>query len=254
MARTRRWTEKQLSRNIYEVKVSRWQSFYEFIQQELLIYDKYVWRGQSNPDWKLEPSFYRRLRESGQFLGYDDVKLALESHLEKFKHAVRGCNSGLSYEDGDEEWWAFGQHYGLATPLLDWTQSPFVAAYFSVREKPTSEFFSIWALSPSGLTDSNLIRVLHPMNDRNMRLQVQGGLFTMSRVEQNEISSILKTHNEQINVDSDRMLLIKFLIPSRERLDTLRALNRMNINHRSLFPDAYGAAKYANSVLEIKNY
>lgn len=48
--------------------------------------------------------------------------------------------------------------------------------------------------------------------------------------------------------------LRKIEVPESERETALRSLNRMNINHSSLFPDLYGASMYANLNLEVTRY
>ena len=50
------------------------------------------------------------------------------------------------------------------------------------------------------------------------------------------------------------MVLVKFTVPTGDREDCLRSLNRMNINHLSLFPDFYGASTFCNLNLEIASY
>jgi hypothetical protein len=42
-------------------------------------------------------------------------------------------------EREENNWWAVGQHYGLMTPLLDWTTSPFVASFFLICMKAGME-------------------------------------------------------------------------------------------------------------------
>jgi len=48
--------------------------------------------------------------------------------------------------------------------------------------------------------------------------------------------------------------LLKITIPTKDRLVALRTLNRMNINHLSLFPDLDGASRFANLHLIIDRY
>jgi hypothetical protein len=46
----------------------------------------------------------------------------------------------------------------------------------------------------------------------------------------------------------------KVTIPTGDRDLALRSLNRMNINHRSLFPDLHGTSEFANVDLLIDDY
>ena len=51
-------------------------------------------------------------------------------------------------------------------------------------------------------------------------------------------------------------VLIKIVLQERrgDRFEILRTLNRMNINHRSLFPDVEGSAKFCNMRLSVPEY
>ncbi|MFC5302483.1 hypothetical protein [Azospira restricta] len=49
-------------------------------------------------------------------------------------------------------------------------------------------------------------------------------------------------------------VLLKLVFPEKERGECLRTLNKMNINHITLFPDLYGAGQHCNKTLEIDKY
>ena len=164
----------------------------------------------------------------------------------------------------ENDWWALGQHNELKTPLLDWTSSPFVAVYFAfvgTGQNQTAQrvVFALWqelsegnslaVESHSGPERPPILEIVHPLSDENSRLVSQGGLFTRG-----PIGVDIEQWMQNYYPADKYMRLINFTIPNKERLITLRSLNRMNINHLSLFPDVYGSSKFCNMDMEIDNY
>ena len=90
---------------------------------------------------------------------------------------------------------------------------------------------------------------IRPLSDENQRLVNQGGLFTRAPDGEAVESWVQKNF-----IDDSGYVLMKILIPNKDRTECLTSLNRMNINHLTLFPDLYGATKYCNLFGEIKNY
>jgi hypothetical protein len=251
MARRKRWEETPVKDGVVTIQLSRWQSFYEYVEQELLDYTDYIYRGQSDAVWKLESSLRRLIRNSGQYLNETDREVITLRHLENFKKNARG-RRGISLDfDSDENWWALGQHYGLATPLLDWTRSPFVAAYFAMAPmEPRDGMRCIFALYPTKSLDVGKLSQIEPSLNDNARLVAQSGLFTRLH-SHGDVEAMVR---EVCKNDSERFTLIKIILDSTQRIVALRALNRMNINHATLFPDLYRAAKFSNNQLSIKDY
>ena len=64
----------------------------------------------------------------------------------------------------------------------------------------------------------------------------------------------LKTAYQQVDAETNTYELIKIVIPKAGAKDCLRYLNRMNINHATLFPDLYGASLFCNMELQISKY
>lgn len=274
----------------HQLELPDWNAFVEFVCNDLLNYQSYIWRGQRCEDWKLEPTIDRLIRES---IGADTIDQDFVSqHLNKFKLAARG-RRGLNPAPIEEEndWWALGQHYGLATPLLDWTTSPFVAAFFAFHDigNPQSDNRAIFALhQPTlegwvtrkveqeslrrrklkediqqgrqmpGLLGNTFLDLpvspdlvlVRPQSDENNRLVNQSGLFTRLRSKKPLEEWVTENHP----MDDEYISLLKILIPNADRDICLRTLNRMNINPLSLFPDLTGVSRYCNLFSEVENY
>ena len=126
MARPKRWTSTPTENGVWSVKLSNWRWFSDFVNQELLDYTTYVYRGHASTAWKLEPTLDRLISAPNS--------PKRDQHLRNFKFSARGRRgSHPTRIETENDWWALGQHHGLATPLLDWSESPFVALYFAVE-------------------------------------------------------------------------------------------------------------------------
>ncbi|WP_296232582.1 FRG domain-containing protein [uncultured Pseudomonas sp.] len=262
MVRSARWVEGDLVKGVIEVKLSSWKYFSDYINQEMLDYTSYVYRGQGSAAWKLEPSLDRVLKNPKS-----PMREALLSRFKYETRGRRGAHPPIMATDND--WWALGQHHGLMTPLLDWTESPFVALYFAAESalRANSSHFSVCALFQVAINKNNdvivgsesvklingrkpTVKIVRPLSDENSRLVNQRGLFT--RGPNNvDMESWIRIYNHQ---PANVMELIKITVPTKGVQDCLRYLNRMNINHSTLFPDLIGASEYCNQYLKINKY
>lgn len=243
-------------------EASNWNDFLSFITANLE-YRHFVWRGQRDGSWNLESTLDRLIRQAGK----KDYNKALDQHLQNFKLAARG-RRGSNPRDmpSENDWWALGQHQGLATPLLDWSTSPFVAAFFAyASEIPSStNYRMVFGLSKvSSIAKSAEIAKVHkhtsrppilefvePLTDENARLVNQGGLFTRSPAGVH-IEQWINRNNKS---EKKTIRLWKIRLPEIDRKTVLQSLNRMNINYLSLFPDLYGSSQHVNLDMMIDRY
>jgi hypothetical protein len=152
--------------------------------------------------------------------------------------------------------WALGQHFGLFTPLLDWTWSPYIALYFSLFGKCTSGYRVIWALLESDVETLNTriknpkkrVYVINPLTNYNQRLVNQRGLFVKVPVGVDLEKWVKPADN------FTWVTMYKISFPDKIRNDALAALDSMNINYLTLFPDITGSSLYTNYQLEIEPF
>lgn len=139
------------------------------------------------------------------------------------------------------------RHFGFPSPLLDWSRSPYVAAFFAFRDQPDDdeevETRSIYAYckSPTGLTGGAVgeptIRPIGPYVQTHERHFRQRCDYTIcGRFESSWGQWRFDSHQEVVdNRRPHQDYLWKFDLFSSEREKVLRVLNDYNLNAFSLF-------------------
>jgi hypothetical protein len=177
------------------MKVS-WAEYKQIVATDLELDGAIIYRGQRLSSWGLVSSVHRTalVRSIPQLKGYADYMLpqvhdALEAWI--------GRSWNLKDSLGLAEFLAFLQHNGFPTPLLDWTYSPYIAAYFAFEGvnhfKPQQEDVAIFAFNHKAWSSTFRqvydfadftphVSILRPRQVGNHKLAVQQGCFTVANV------------------------------------------------------------------------
>lgn len=208
--------------------------------------DQVVYRGQMNSKWALEPTL-SRLRPD---LSVDDY---IASIIPRSYRQISG------YLDHDMDLTKAGdvnrllgilQHHGFPTPLLDWTRSPYIAAYFAFAglafSEPQSDRVTVWALAidfaPKFLSDKGVavpFSAITPDHRYNQRLLAQDGLFTRSHAAGPLDTSMVQLMAEHTHPG----LLQRVDLDASQARQALADLRLMGVHAGTLFPGLTGACE-----------
>lgn len=213
---------------------------------EKAVSNQFLFRGQSNADWKLESSFDRWF--TGTRRPAAERSRMAQDLVARFRHELM---NSPEHQDGqklsEQEIMALGQHYGLPTRLLDWSRSLYIAAYFAFSDAlfhdKKSKHVAIWVLNAkSPIWTGNLgAEIVNLPAKSNARLRNQESCFTLL----NSLSSSLEDFVVSATAGSNETLLWRLAIPTADAKDAIQDLEFIGFGARRLLPDFEGYARSA---------
>jgi hypothetical protein len=226
-------------------------------------------RGQASDEWDLNPKLHRPPNTARGW--------STEATLtERFRQYAPTRRATCPPHDDYASWLFLMQHFGAPTRLLDWTESVLVATFFAVethkeldarlfvlRPQRLNERFlqrqSIVSLQAEQhlIASAFLQRVMksdalpkeEPSDDskdgtKEMILAVTGHQVDQRMAAQSSVFTVHQRRSRGVPIGaSNDPILRVFRIPKEHKEGLRAALQGLNINHLTLFPDLFGLGR-----------
>lgn len=167
---------------------------------------------------------------------------------------------GISIKVPSYAFWTYLRHHSFPSPLLDWSHSPYLAAFFAFEDHQTKATkASIYAFiktlegTEHGSIGGPRINIFGPYIHTHKRHFMQQSWYTICVQKKNEDYELIGHENVCASSDKNQDVLIKINIPRTERINALRYLYDFNINSFSLMQTEDSLSKtLAFKELELK--
>jgi hypothetical protein len=248
-----------------QIRLKSWEEFAEFASQfdepRRSPWDEVWFRGQADAQWRLHTTLERRSRRVTKASAYLGLISEIKPAIEVFTGSEFKMPTGQEIERRCREYDLFQwflleaitymahlRHGGFPSPLLDWTSSPFVAAYFAFSKAKDAHEVAVFAyrerpdnIKFEGGNRPNIFS-FGPLLKTHKRHFRQQSRYTACLEFQNNNEWHFVPHESVYGQKNERRqdLLWKMILPATERRKVLRHFDKFNLNEFSLFDSEEG--------------
>jgi hypothetical protein len=236
-------------------KIKSWSQFVEIASRKR--YKQFIYRGHTKQEHELKSSLQRAFERLN--VRRDWKKGREASIIKSFKSRAHLYLHHQPERSKTLEWLSVMQHYGAPTRLLDWTYSPFVAAFFALEG--LNEGSTVFEIDLQSLANENermgisvrggqmekiftrefkqnFVFPFEP-DYQNERLILQQGLFLVPSTVEASIESILATYKNYKFFQTRYV----FEMSEAKLRGGIKKLKAMNIDNFRLFPGIEGLSR-----------
>lgn len=257
---------------IKEIPLDSWASFLDMVskqQSEWHLRDAFfsmprvLFRGHASQTWMLDTTLERDVKYLDDLAKYHDKVHASMPQIEEysgrkwnvpnvdeFNEAMRNSQPGTFLDNIPAlDYLVYLRHHGFPSPLLDWTRSPYIAAYFAfsgVKKIDNGDRISIYELTTSEplitsrhnneLGYSSYVKNIGHRVQTHKRHFLQQCEYTLCITQHPNGDLKYGNHESALNAATIPVQpLKKYTIPVSERTNALRQLDAFNLNAFTLF-------------------
>lgn len=222
------------------------------------IFRRYLFRGQSCSSWAIDSSF-DRIHKDKSPKERDDL---YDKMITRFGKAfsqmtpMRGGRFDEFLAKGGHLTFAqletIGQHYGMPTRLVDWSQSLYVAVFFALSKMVdcSDGMVAVWALDSrfTEIYSRDSLELRDDIHEENQRQLWQVGKFVRNKTPVCDMAMLFEEPNSWVSSDALKgpPLLIKMTLPETAYHDAMDDLEMMRISSLTLFPGLEGVVRWMN--------
>ncbi|VVE72969.1 FRG domain-containing protein [Pandoraea pnomenusa] len=240
-------------------RVRKWAKFREWADGFRRVNQGYIFRGQMDSGWTLRTSLHRMGRCDLWRYRYG----VFQQFIEQFGVAT-SLDVTPDTPGGLSRLLAFAQHHGLPTPMLDWSSSPYVAAFFAFSDWLTApenkrpKRVRVYALHTAAMLDITrpthlsalepAVALIGASARDNRRMYAQQGHLMLSNVVDLEQWLVSEGGTRKTEI------LTAIDIDGQVAEEALRDLRFMGLTAAMLFPDLDGACRGLKHQMLLRDF